>query len=185
MFLHAKIETERLVIRPFHEEDAEPLYQMTLEPGHFTYMPEVPPTTIEEIQNLVQWSINCNEKNTPKKIYKFNLSVFLKETGEFIGIAGLGPNDVNQEEVELYYSLMQKHQGKGYAKEAAHAVMSYGFNTIGLPKVVGLVHPENAPSLHIIKGLGMRFSHVLSGYKGDLKDHNGMHIYEIVKPYIL
>ncbi|MFS0862809.1 GNAT family N-acetyltransferase [Fredinandcohnia sp. 179-A 10B2 NHS] len=181
MFISAVIETERLLIRPYQQEDAESLYKMTQEPGHFNYMPEVPPANLQEIMNLITWSMNCNAKNTKEKIYKFNLSVFLRETGEFIGISGLGPNDLNPEEVELYYSLTQKHQGKGYAKEAAKAVLDYGFETIGLPKVVGIVHPKNSPSLNIIKVLGMKFVKEVSGQVESLKDHNSYHLYEIWK----
>ncbi|WP_456278616.1 GNAT family N-acetyltransferase [Bacillus sp. AK128] len=181
MFVDAKIETDRLYIRPYQIGDAHSLYQMTLEPGHFTYMPESPPKNIEEIHRLIKWSIDCNEKNTTEKIYKFNLSVFLKETGEFIGICGLGPNDINKDEVEVYYSLVKRFQGKGYAHEAARAVLSYSLNVIGLEKVVGLVHPDNIASLTIIKRLGMKFSHELSDFQGDLQEFNGYHLYMIKK----
>lgn len=181
MFIGVEIETDRLLIRPYQQEDAESLYKMTQEPGHFTYMPEVPPANLQEIKNLITWSTNCNAKNTREKIYKFNLSVFLKETGEFIGISGLGPNDLNPEEVELYYSLTLKHHGQGYAKESAKAVLSYGFGTIGLLKVVGIVHPQNTPSLRIIQGLGMKFVKEISGQRGELSEHNGYHLYEISK----
>jgi [ribosomal protein S5]-alanine N-acetyltransferase len=177
MFINAKIETERLVIRPYQDEDAEALYQMTQEPGHFNYMPEEPPKSIKEIENLIRWSKDCNQKNTTDKIYKFNLAVFLKETGEFIGIGGLGPNDLNKDEVELYYSLVKKHQGKGYAKEIAHSVLDYGLNTIGLKKIVGLVHPENKPSVHIIQSLGMKYTKEITNQQGEFTDFNGYHIY--------
>lgn len=146
---------------------------MTQEPGHFDYMQDMPPKNIDDIHNLIRWSKNCNRKNTPDKIYKFNLSVFLKETGEYIGISGLGPSDVNHNEVELYYSLMKAHQGKGYAKEAAAAVLAYGLETIGLTKVVGIVHPKNLPSLNIMEGLGLAFSHEITGQEGDLQGLNG------------
>lgn len=174
------IETERLHIRPYADEDAVHLYNMTQEPGHFDYMPDVPPANIDDIKKLITWSKGCNQKNTREKIYKFNLSVFLKETGEYIGICGLGPNDANTDEVELYYSLMREYQGFGYAKEAAQALLSYAFETICLPRVVGIVHPDNKPSVQIIQGLGMTYVKVLQGLDGELKDMNGYQIYEVL-----
>jgi [ribosomal protein S5]-alanine N-acetyltransferase len=181
MFLHTNIVTDRLMFRPYQDEDAEAIFQMTQEPDHFAYMPEEVPAELKDIHSLINWSKECNQKNTKDRIYKFNLAVFLKETGEFIGICGLGPNDLNSEEVELYYSLVKKHQGKGYAKEAASALLSYGFDTIGLQRVVGLVHPENHASLHILKSLGMTYLKEISGYVGDKEEFNGYQLYEVVK----
>lgn len=179
MFVNAKIETERLVIRPYHEEDAQAIFEMVNEENHFQYMPDGPYNKIEEIENLIRWSKSCNAKNTKEKIYKFNLGVFLKETGEFIGICGLGPHDVYLDRIEVYYSLKKKYQGKGYAKKAAQAVVAYGFNTIELPKIVATVRPENTPSVKIIEGLGMKYQYTLSGFGGDLVEHNGYAYYEL------
>jgi [ribosomal protein S5]-alanine N-acetyltransferase len=179
MFSNVKIETDRLLIRPYQDEDAQAIFEMVTEDNHFQYMPEGPINSIEEIESLIRWSKGCNAKNTKEKIYKFNLSVFLKETGEFIGICGLGPHDVYPEEVEVYYSLKKKFQGKGYAREAAQAVVVYGLNTIGLPKIVATVHPENGPSVKIIEGLGMEYQYILSGFEGDLVEHNGYAYYEL------
>jgi [ribosomal protein S5]-alanine N-acetyltransferase len=60
---------------------------------------------------------------------------------------------------------MKVHQGKGYAKEAAAAVLGYGLEIIGLEKVVCLVHPENMVSLSIIKGLGINIRMKLRGLR--------------------
>lgn len=61
------------------------------EAGHFKFQPDLPPSTVKEIESLIKWSTSWNQKNTPAKIYKFNLAFVLKETLETIGIAGHGP----------------------------------------------------------------------------------------------
>ncbi|MFE8702276.1 GNAT family N-acetyltransferase [Cytobacillus sp. FJAT-54145] len=179
MFVNAKIETDRLIIRPYIDEDAEPIFQMLQVPDHYKYIPDELPTSIQQVMRLIQWSKECNEKNTPEKIYKFNLAVLLKETGQFVGVCGLGPCDVKEGEIELYYEITREFQGKGFAKEAAQAIFEYGINRIGLKRIVTTVHPDNLASRAIIEGLGMEYVKDLDGLTGDLEEHNGYRFYQI------
>ncbi|MEC1525455.1 hypothetical protein P9D43_25995 [Neobacillus niacini] len=72
--MNAKIETNRLILRPLIEEDVTPIFRMATEASHFTYQPDLPPSTVNEMESLIQWSKSCNQRNTPEKIYKFNLA---------------------------------------------------------------------------------------------------------------
>lgn len=179
MFLHAKIETERLILRPLVEGDAKPIFKMATEPSHFTYQPDVPPESVSDMESLIQWSKSCNQKNTPEKIYKFNLAFVLKETMETIGIGGLGPHDIDAEEIEIYYGIQEVYQGLGLSTEAAEAILDYGLNTIGLKKVIATVHPENTASKRIIERLGMHYHKTLSGFTGENSNYNGYLLYKI------
>jgi [ribosomal protein S5]-alanine N-acetyltransferase len=76
-------------------------------------------------------------------------------TGRTIGEAGLillegGP------QVELTLTFARDAWGHGYATEAARAVLAWGFQSLGLKRIVAVVHPQNAASLRVIAKLGMR-----------------------------
>ena len=59
------------------------------------------------------------------------------------------------EEVEVGYLLGKLYWGKGYATEGAQVGMDYGFETLKLDRIVGIVHPENVASRHVLEKLGM------------------------------
>ncbi len=77
------------------------------------------------------------------------------DTGTVIGHCGLQRLE-GGEDVELAYYLGRRAWGKGYATEAAQAVLAYGFDTCRLPRVVAVVRPENAASRHVLEKIGMR-----------------------------
>ncbi len=73
--------------------------------------------------------------------------------GELAGTAGLRPlEDLG---IELVYSLAPPAWGKGYATEAAGAVLDYAFGPLGLPEVLAEIDQGNAASVAVIERLGM------------------------------
>jgi len=57
---------------------------------------------------------------------------------------------------ELWFTIGPAHQGKGYAVEAARALLGYAFETLGLHRVWGDCDPRNPASAGVMKKLGMR-----------------------------
>jgi RimJ/RimL family protein N-acetyltransferase len=86
-------------------------------------------------------------------------AVVEKASGDVIGYCGLAKfNDrVLPGEVEIGYRLARSHWGKGYATEAARAVVSCAFDTLELPRVIAVIDPENVASLRVAEKLGMRY----------------------------
>jgi [ribosomal protein S5]-alanine N-acetyltransferase len=160
MFVDAVIETDRLRIRPYQLKDVDSLYEVVSEPNFYQYVPEEVPTH-DDVRKIVEWSMDCNLKNTPEKIIKFNLAIIDKEYDELIGYCGLGPFDLNKNKVELYFGLSEQYRGMGLAKEAASAVLNYGFNAIGLNEMVSTVHPDNIASVKILESLGFVYFNTL------------------------
>lgn len=150
-----QLETERLMLREWREGDADCYmtlakdvgYNCFSRPGHFLVK------NAEEAQTKIQERLDLFHQH---KLGKF--PVFLKTTGEFIGTCGMEPYKLDgQVEVELGYRLCLKHWGKGYAKEAAAAVLQYGFGDLGFAKIIAFALPQNRPSLKILEALGFRF----------------------------
>ena len=61
------------------------------------------------------------------------------------------------EEVEIGFLLSKSCWGKGLATEGARAGLRFGFGSLGLESIVGIVHPENAASQRVLEKLGMAY----------------------------
>ena len=66
--------------------------------------------------------------------------------------------DVNgQPEVEIGYRLARSAWGHGYATEAASAVRTFAFTTLGIRRLIAIIDPSNAPSIQVAKKIGMQY----------------------------
>ena len=81
-------------------------------------------------------------------------TVVEKATGTVIGQGGLVPIAFNGDEVELGYRFGKAHWGKGYATELAKASAAYGFEKLGLDRLVAVSFPGNTASRSVLKKAG-------------------------------
>jgi [ribosomal protein S5]-alanine N-acetyltransferase len=80
-----------------------------------------------------------------------------KETGLVVGHCGLLEKEVDGvREVEVNYILAASAWGRGYATEIARALLKYGTNTMGQPRLIALIDPDNAASEQVAQKAGMR-----------------------------
>jgi RimJ/RimL family protein N-acetyltransferase len=81
----------------------------------------------------------------------------LKASGELAGDCGLLVQHVDgRDEVEIGYHVKRALWRRGLATEAASAARDHAFGTVGLPRVVSLITPENVPSQGVARKVGMR-----------------------------
>ncbi|HSS69088.1 MAG TPA: GNAT family N-acetyltransferase [Casimicrobiaceae bacterium] len=59
-------------------------------------------------------------------------------------------------EVEVGYRLLPDAWGRGFATEGARALLDHGFRTLGLYRIIGLTHPDNAASQRVLQKAGLR-----------------------------
>ena len=175
MFKDIYIETERLIIKPYCMEDIDDLYKIYSDEKVMAFIPEGV-MSYEWVKNLIKWMVEyCYEKNTPENIIKFGVSVFHKEEKKVIGWCGLCSLDCKPEDIEIFYGLSSKYWGQGLATEAAMAMLNYGFDIVGLKRIIAVVRPDNIASKKVIEKMGMKFEKILkvedphySGYDGEL-----------------
>ena len=81
----------------------------------------------------------------------------VSHTGDLLGYCGLSyVDDIDgQPEVALGYRLARRYWGQGYASEAVRATVDYGFNVLGLERIVATIDPGNAASLRVAEKAGM------------------------------
>ena len=84
-------------------------------------------------------------------------AVVLKESGYPIGISGLFQSYAPHEaDVELNYRYPKVYRGKGFATEAAQAILQYGFDELGLKKIFANADLRNVDSRAVLHRLGMK-----------------------------
>lgn len=170
------IETERLLLRPFRESDAEALFKCCQNPNIGNNAGWQPHTSLEESQEILR-SVFISQKGV--------WAIILKESGQLIGSAGIiaDPKRENPQARMLGYWLDENHWGKGYMTEAVKAVIDYGFNTLKLSLITANCYPHNERSQQVLKRHGFVYEGTLHQaeltYDGHLYDHQ---CYYLIKP---
>jgi [ribosomal protein S5]-alanine N-acetyltransferase len=90
-----------------------------------------------------------------------------KDQADLVGTAGLRP--LEHLGLEIFYSLAPGSWGKGYATEAARAVVEHALGPLGLPEVLAEVDEGNTASVAVIERLGMTAFEVVPGVLGPMK----------------
>ena len=145
------IQTARLVIRAPMAGDFETFWRMNNDPEVKRYTGGV--TALSREAALAQHEESCRTfdgLNPAECIF----SVEERSAGRCIGCCGFEYSK-RLGAVELVYGLEKSAWGRGYASEAAEAVLRYGFDTLRLDVVTAAVNPENAASERILIKLGM------------------------------
>ena len=157
------IETERLRLRVFRADDVDALAAFYADPEVMRWMRTGKPVPREQVERGVHRYIEGFRENG------FGLfAVELKESGTLIGQCGIIYLD-NTPEVEVGYLLGQPYWGRGYATEAAAASRDFGFNVVGLSRLVGITRPENVPSQRVLQKIGLRYEKDAFYYSMDCK----------------
>lgn len=156
------LETKRLVLKPISLTDLDDLLALRSDPEVMRYAGDGSIHTREKVQDFIQ----CGRAYYEQYGLDF-FSVFEKETGDFVGQAGLFHFcfNVQQSEIELAYRLHKKYWGRGYATELGKALIEYGFNHVSLSKIIAVVHPENERSRRVLEKVGMTYRGTIE-YRG-------------------
>jgi len=88
-------------------------------------------------------------------------SMVLKSDGSKIGICGLFKRD-NLEDPDIGFAVLPDFCSKGYAGEAAFAIVAHARDDLGLREITAIVSPSNAPSIGLIEKLGLSFDRMIT-----------------------
>ncbi len=148
-----QLETNRLIMRPFEETDAEGLFLLDSNPEVMKYVGGVVSTEIEQSRQMIEFIQNQYKENGVGR-----LAVIEKSSNILIGWSGLKylTKEINgmKNVYELGYRFLPEYWGKGYATETAIAALNYAFNEIKTDIVYAMAVIENAGSNHVLRKLG-------------------------------
>lgn len=147
-----KLETERLFLRDFVRDDWQRVLEYQSDPLYLRYY-DWTERTPEAAREFVGWFLDHQEQ---KPRIKFQLAVILKSSNQLIGNCGIRMDTPNALQADIGYELDPKHWNQGYATEAAHAIVDFGFSTFGLHRVWSWCVADNLGSAHVLEKLGMR-----------------------------
>jgi ribosomal-protein-alanine N-acetyltransferase len=151
-----KLETERLILREMTMEDAAYILQLdSNEIVAKAIQLTNPPASLEDGRNVVESIMKQYKENGIGR-----WMVFLKDSNEFLGLAGLKiEHDVNGHEtfVDLGYRIFPKYWGKGYMSEAAKAVVKYGFEQMNYDKICGYIIKGTIASQRVLENAGLKY----------------------------
>ena len=139
------IETQRLMIRQFRPDDWQTVYDYMSDPEVTAYLPEGQLTEAQTREFLTK---NVGEHTE-------TLAVTRKVETDLIGHMLFHPWFAPRT-YEIGWVLNKRYHGQGYATEAAYALLTYGFETLQLHRVIATCQPENIPSYRVMEKLGMR-----------------------------
>jgi RimJ/RimL family protein N-acetyltransferase len=146
-----QFDTPRLRLRHWRESDRAPFATMGADPEVMRYFPSLL-TRESSDKSIDAWQAQHAERGWS------NWAIELRATGEFVGFAGLTV-PVRQLPftpcVEIGWRLARVHWGRGYATEAARAVLRIGFEDIGLAEIVSFTAAINTRSWAVMERLGM------------------------------
>jgi [ribosomal protein S5]-alanine N-acetyltransferase len=153
--LNLAIETPRLRLSPLSPDDAPFILELLNEPAFLRDIGDKQVRSLEGAHAYIE--------SGPRASYRDQgfglLRVELQPTAEPIGICGLLKRDF-LEHPDLGYAVLERHWSKGYAFEAASAIMRYAADELKLNTVLAITAPENPTSIRVLEKLGFRFDRI-------------------------
>ncbi len=177
------IETERLILRPFRESDAEDVFE-------YLHKPAVNCFACMKLETIENARKEMKERVGETEYY---FAIVLKENAKVIGEIDAYPETGEPHADESSpkdtfspcWMLNKKFQGKGYAYEAAHAFFDYLFKEKGARRIYAYTEDYNLASQHLCEKLGMRREGLFLEFVSFVNNPDGTPRYENTCQYAI
>lgn len=141
-----RIETERLILRPLTAADAEDVFEWVSDPAVNRFMPY---NLYDNVEQVKEWIAGIREEHNH---FGFELAA----TGKVIGSGGIGFRP-ERGAYSLGYNLNRAFWGRGFATEAAKAMIQWAYESVGACDFAACHAVENPASGRVIQKCGFRF----------------------------
>lgn len=148
------LQTARLILRPWSQDDAPSLYQYASDPRVGSAAGWPAHTSVDESREIIRTVFSS----------PYTYAIALKNTGEVIGSIGLRIGEESALthsalEGDLGYWIGVPHWGQGYVPEASAALIHYGFEELHLQTIWGAYFDGNAQSQRVFEKCGFIYDH--------------------------
>jgi RimJ/RimL family protein N-acetyltransferase len=152
-----RLDTERLVIRPWEDSDRPAFRAMATDPEVMRYVHGGEPYTEPEMDEFLG--------RQARQLAEHGVMMGAleeKATGRVVGVCGVQPLGAS-DDLEIGWWLAREVWGRGYATEAGGAAMRHVLETLQRPRVVAIIDPGNTASERVVTRLGMRLAGRFTG----------------------
>jgi len=149
-------ETPRLSLRHLCADDAAFILELLNEPEFIENIGDRRVQTLEEARGYILTGPVASYARLGFGLY----AVELRECRSAVGICGLLKREC-LEDVDVGFALLRRYRRRGYAFEAASAVMQYGRQSLGLNRIVAITSPDNEASISLLGRLGLKFDRMI------------------------
>jgi RimJ/RimL family protein N-acetyltransferase len=152
-----ELRTERLTLTPVTLDDDAFVLELLNDPGW--------------LQNIGDRGVRTLEDARAYITDRFSKSLWLvvrDRFGERLGLCGIVDGREGLEHPDIGYAFLARHAGKGYATEAARAVLAHAREVLGLKTVLAITTPDNTPSQRVLEKIGLKFVRII-----ELPGHDG------------
>lgn len=149
-------ETERLILRHFSVDDAEFILGLLNEPSFLRYIGDKKVRSLDDARRYI-----LNGPVTSYEKYGFGLNLMeLRDSHTLIGMCGLLKRE-ELPEPDIGFALLPDFWRKGFAFEAAAAVLQDARERLGLQRVLAITSLDNEASINLLERLGFKFERVI------------------------
>lgn len=145
------LSTRRLVLRPFHRDDATALFGIFSDQQVVRFWSAGAWTEIGQAERMIEEAMLAYREGGLSRY-----AITLRATGELIGICNLRGFFEQNRRCELGYALGSAYWGRGYAGEALEALLGHAFEALGMNRIEADIDPRNDASARLLERLGFR-----------------------------
>lgn len=141
--------TERLILRRVLPSDVKEMFELRSNPETMKYIPRPLLTNHDEALAHIQMMDDKIETNEG-----INWAITLKGDDTMLGVIGHYRIKPEHYRAEVGYMILPEYNGKGITTEAVQCVVDYGFTTMKLHSIEGVIDPENSASERVLQKCG-------------------------------
>jgi ribosomal-protein-alanine N-acetyltransferase len=146
------LETERLVLREVEDEDAPFMLELLNSPGFLENIGDRGVRDLEQAKSFIEERLRGSYRD-----HGFGMWLTVQKSDRKpVGLAGLVRRE-GLETPDVGYAFVQRVWGRGYAQEAAAAVLAHAQGPLGIPKLAAITSPENFASMAVLRKIGFSF----------------------------
>ncbi len=152
------LQTPRLSLREFTLEDGGFALELLNEPSFLRFIGDKGVRTLGDAEEYLELGpIDSYRRNG------FGLYAVCVGGGAAapIGMCGLVRRE-GLDDPDIGFAFLERHWGRGYAVEAAAAVLDHGSRTLALPRIVAITSPDNWGSIRVLEKIGLKFARLVS-----------------------